>query len=159
MGGRKPFLGDRDALLTLYYGGGTAGLFEPVEDVDVLGDVEVELCEAALKAAPDFVEALSFLGNTFTRRGLHEKGLELDLRLVRLRPDSPRAHYNLACSYALLARPEEAFRALEAAIDYGFDDAEHLARDEDLNPLRENPRFTELIVRAREKKADRNRKE
>jgi tetratricopeptide (TPR) repeat protein len=98
------------------------------------------------------VEALSFLGNTFTRRGLHERGLELDLRLVRLRPESPRAKYNLACSYALLGRPEEAFRALDAAIEYGFDDAEHLARDEDLNSLRDDPRFTELIVRVREKR-------
>ena len=150
MGGRKPFLGDRDALLTLYYDGGTAGLFEAVDDVDVLGDVEVELCEAALKAAPDFVEALSFLGNTFTRRGLHRKGLELDLKLVKLRPESPRANYNLACSYALLVEPEKAFRALDAAVEHGFDDAEHLARDDDLKSLRDDPRFAELIVRVRE---------
>jgi tetratricopeptide (TPR) repeat protein len=149
---RKPFLGDGDALLTLYYGGGTAGLFEAVDEVDVLGDIEVELCEAALKAAPDFVEAISFLGNTFTRRGLYGKGLELDLRLVKLRPESPRANYNLACSYALLGEPEKAFRALEVAVEYGFDDPEHLARDDDLKSLREDARFAELIVRVRERR-------
>ena len=151
MGKRKSFLGERDLLLTLYYQGGTAGLFDEVEGVDVLGDVDVELCEAALDADPDFVEALSFLGNTFTRRGLHEKGLELDLRLVRLRPEWPRANYNLACSYALLGRPEEALRALSTAVEYGFDDAQHLARDEDLKSLRDDPRFAELVARVRER--------
>ncbi len=153
MGGRKPFLGDRDALLTLYYQGGTAGLFEPVERADCLGDVEVSLCEAALEADPEFVEALAFLGNTFTRRGLHQKGLDLDLRLVRLRPESPRAFYNLACSYALLGRPDDALGALERALEHGFDDAQHLARDDDLKSLHDDPRFAEIIVRARKMKA------
>ncbi len=153
MGGRKPFLGDGDALLTLYYQGGTGGLFEPVDGGDCLGDVDVKLCEAALEADPKFVEALAFLGNTFTRRGLHQKGLDLDLRLVRLRPESPRAFYNLACSYALLGRPEDALGALERALEYGFDDAQHLARDDDLKSLRDDPRFAEIIVRVRAKRA------
>ncbi len=157
MGSRRSFLGDRDGLLTLYYEGGASGLFEPVENGDVLGDVDVDLCSRVLEADPEFVEALSFLGNTFTRRGLHEKGLELDLRLVRLRPDSPRANYNLACSYALLGRPEDAFSALDTAIEHGFDDAEHLARDDDLKSLRDQPRFAELIVRIRRNRAGKAR--
>ena len=157
MGKRTSFLfgpgAERDGLLTLYYEGGTAGLFEPMENGDILGDVDVDLCSRALEADPEFVEALSLLGNTFTRRGLHEEGLKLDLRLVNLRPESPRAHYNLACSYALLGRPEDGFRALETAVEHGFDDAEHLARDDDLKSLRDDRRFAELIVRVRESRA------
>jgi tetratricopeptide (TPR) repeat protein len=153
VGSGRSFLGQRDGLLTLYYEGGTVGLFEPLENGDILGDVDVDLCRAALEADPEFVEALAFLGNTYTRRGLHREGLELDLRLVRLRPESPRASYNLACSYALLDRPEDAFRALDAAVENGFDDAEHLARDDDLKSLRADPRFAEIVVSVREKRS------
>ncbi len=153
MGSGRSFLGQRDGLLTLYYEGGMVGLFEPIENGDIIGDVEVDLCRAALEADPEFVEALSFLGNTFTRRGRHAEGLALDLRLVKLRPESPRANYNLACSYALLDRPEDAFRALDAAVENGFEDGEHLSRDDDLKSLRGDPRFAEIIVRVRDKKS------
>ena len=92
---------------------------------------------------------LGYLGNHYTRTGAHERGLEIDLRLIRLRPGSARGHYNLACSYALLERPDDAMRELELAYDCGFDDADHVKKDADLASLRERADFKKLVRRVR----------
>jgi tetratricopeptide (TPR) repeat protein len=139
----------RDGLLALYYEGGSAALFEPLTDDPPPADMDVKLCEAVLGAAPDNVDALSYLGNIYTKRGEHQRGLEIDLRLVRLRPLSPRVHYNLACSYALLGRPDDAFRSVDRAIECGFLDADHMEKDEDLVSLRGDERFKAVVARLR----------
>ncbi len=129
MAARKSIVGGPDVLIALYYGGAVGGLFDPIGPKPADHDFDVKFCEGVLAADPEHVEALAFLGNFHTRGGRHEEGLAIDLRLVRLRPDSPQVHYNLACSYALLGRPEEAMRDLERAVECGFEDAEHLVKD------------------------------
>lgn len=109
----------------------------------------VGLDESALAADPDDIEALSRLGETYTRMGRHADGLAIDQRLVVLRPDDETAHYNLACSYALTGKPDEAFGALEAAMEHGYRDAAHLLADDDLAALHDDPRFDELVARLR----------
>lgn len=148
MASRKSIIGGPDVMLALYYGGGMAGLFGPLGPKPDDDEFGVRFCEAVIESDPDHVEALAFLGNTYTTRGEYERGAVLDLRLVRLRPHSPRARYNLACTYALLGRPEDAFDQLERAVEFGFGDAEHMTRDDDLASLREDPRFHQLVVRA-----------
>lgn len=70
---------------------------------------------------------------------------------VKLLPDDPTWHYNLACSLAYFAdRQEEAFDELEKAIDLGFRDAEHIAADADLKRLEKLPRYGELLEYAKE---------
>jgi SAM-dependent methyltransferase len=71
-------------------------------------------------------------------RWFFESGLHF---LARLTPRDPRAHYNLACSHALLGQPEEAIAALEQACGLGFRDSVLLRRDNELDSLREDPRF------------------
>jgi len=139
----------RDALLALYYEGGSAALFDPIDVVDVPEDLDVRVCEAVLAVSPENAEALSFLGTVYTRRGEYQRGLDLDLRLVRLRPLSPRVHYNLACSYALLGRPDEAFESLSRSVEYGFGDVDHLEKDEDLNSLHDDPRWLSILEQLR----------
>jgi len=106
---------------------------------------QIDFCEKLLSKNPNFVEALVTLGELYTRRGLYDKGLQIDLRLVELLPQDPICHYNLACSYALLMRPTEAFEALERAITLGYDDFELLEEDSDLKSLRQDPRYKELL--------------
>ncbi|HEX7153089.1 MAG TPA: M56 family metallopeptidase [Thermoanaerobaculia bacterium] len=54
------------------------------------------------------------------------------------------AAYNMACSYSLANKREEALRALELAVSSGWDDFSHMAEDTDLDPLRSDPRFVKL---------------
>ena len=154
MAARRSIIGGPDTLLALYYEGGTGGLFDPIGRRPDDEDLAVELCERVLEADPDNIEALGYLGNHCTRSGEYQRGLEIDLRLVRLRPDSARGHYNLACSYALLERPDDAMRELGLACECGFDDAEHMSRDDDLASLRERQDFRKLVglVRAQAKR-------
>lgn len=58
------------------------------------------------------------------------------------------AWYNLACAYARLGERDRAFAALEQAVAEGMNDRAAFERDEDLAPLRSDPRFAALFARA-----------
>lgn len=104
-------------------------------------DFEVEFLEAVVGEDPCEESSLVLLGHLYTRRGEYLKGLEVDRRLTRLRPEDPMAYYNLACSLSLTGSADEAFKALERAFKLGYDDFGHLMEDEDLANLRADPRF------------------
>ena len=57
------------------------------------------------------------------------------------------AYFNLACGYARLGRKDKAFQALTSAVAEGFTDRNAYETDEDLAPLRAEPRFQELLGR------------
>ena len=56
------------------------------------------------------------------------------------------AYYNAGCSWALAKQPGPAIDALENAFEEGFDDLDMYQSDEDLNSLREDPRFKKLLT-------------
>ena len=109
-------------------------------------DFEIKFFERLVADNPDFVDALIPLAELYTRKGIHEKALELDLRLVKLKPEDEIAHYNLACSLALMGKKEEAIQALQRSIEQGYDDFKHMKRDPDLAALRDDPRFKALLL-------------
>ena len=108
-------------------------------------DFDIHFCESILKTHPDHVDSLRFLGSAYTARGEHERGLDIDLRLLELEPNDPIVHYNLGCSYSLLGRIGDAVAALERAIELGYRDFEHMERDEDLDTVRADRRYTRLL--------------
>jgi hypothetical protein len=55
--------------------------------------------------------------------------------------------YNVACVRALAGRIEEAFQAIERAIDQGMILREWIEGDSNLAPLRGDPRFAALLGR------------
>ena len=103
--------------------------------------------EGVLDKYPTYVECLMYLGNAYTATGLYEKGLEVDLRLEKLRPGDPLVHYNLACSYSLLGMLSESLGALEKAVDLGYDDLEHLKSDSDLDGVKDEDGYKVLIFK------------
>jgi len=108
-------------------------------------EFEIVFYEKLLQAYPDFVDVLIPLGHAYTRRGLYDKGLEVDLKLTRLRGDDPLTWYNLACSYALLKRVEESLGALRRAVELGYTDVPHLQKDPDLVNLRQSPHYRQFL--------------
>jgi tetratricopeptide (TPR) repeat protein len=108
-------------------------------------DFEIDFYKAIIEKSPDYVEALSVLGDAYTRKGLYRQGLEIDRRLTTLRPKDPVAHYNLACSYSLNHRKKEALASLRKSIKLGYNDIVHIATDCDLAPLHEDSAFHTLI--------------
>jgi tetratricopeptide (TPR) repeat protein len=117
-------------------------------------EFEIRFFEGIAQRDPDYVEALQILGDAYTNSGLWEKGLNVDERLARLCPDNPLVFYNLACSYSLLKRVDEAFAALAEAVKRGYDDARWLNKDPDLNNLRQDHRFEKIRAGLTQKPAD-----
>lgn len=78
-------------------------------------------------------------GDTATMEETCRKG-------VRILPEDPTWHFNLACSLAYFAgREDEAFDELEKAIDLGFRDRTRIANDADLKRLAKLPRYEQLL--------------
>lgn len=112
-------------------------------------DIEIGFLEGLLRRDPADVDALQILGDDYTRRGRFEDGLKIDQQLTQLRPDDSLSHYNLACSYSLTERHEDAFTALNRAIDNGYRDFRWLAKDPDLAAFRKHPLYRRLRARIR----------
>jgi tetratricopeptide (TPR) repeat protein len=108
-------------------------------------DFEIEFYSGILERLPDYVDVLRVMGSNLTLKGRYAQGLQIDKRLIQLRPNDPLAHYNLACSYALLKRPEQSLKTLRRAIELGYRDFRFLREDRDLELIRHDPRFRQLL--------------
>jgi tetratricopeptide (TPR) repeat protein len=112
-------------------------------------DLEIVFLEGLMQRDPGYIEALQILGDDYTRRDRFQDGLRIDERLSRLRPRDPMVHYNLACSYSLTLQCDLAARALDTAINLGYNDFDWMARDPDLQPLREHAGYKKIQAKVR----------
>lgn len=129
----------------------------PEVPVEKLGlEFEAALLEAAIQkvdwegkgpAGPSANEigCLVSLHDIYSRLKQKRKGLRVDRLLVTLCPGDKKLRYNLACSHSLVGEVEEAFEELKSAIELGYDNFDLLQGDNDLDNLREDPRYRELL--------------
>lgn len=115
-------------------------------------DFEIKFYENILRRNPNFVEALTALGDLYTKAGRYEDGLKVDQKLALLQPDDPLVFYNLACSYSLLRQIGNAFDAIKKAIDAGYDNLGYLEKDTDLDNLRHDGKFQKYFELLKERK-------
>ena len=108
-------------------------------------DFELDFFAGVLRRSPDYVDVLRVLASLLALKGLFREGLKLDKRLVRLRPNDALAHYNLACSYALLKRPDQSLRTLRKTVELGYRDFRYMREDHDLDTIKHDPRFRKLL--------------
>ncbi len=106
---------------------------------------EIGFYEAILRRNPDYTEVVGLLGALYTRVGRIADGLKMDRKLVRLEPDNPTAHYNLACSLALCKKRPAAHQSLRKAVSLGYDDVDWMLQDPDLEILKPDPEFKQLL--------------
>ncbi len=112
---------------------------------------EIAFYENILKNSPNFIEALTALGDLYTREGYYQKGLEVDRRLASMRPDDAIVQYNLACSYSLMNDLPRAREVMHRAFELGYDDLAYLEKDPDLLNLLTDAEFAEFLKKARER--------
>jgi tetratricopeptide (TPR) repeat protein len=120
-----------------------SSLVRPADQTQL--DFELEFFGSILERQPDYVDVLRVMGNNLTLKGRYAQGLQIDKRLIQLRPNDPLAHYNLACSYALLKRPDQALKTLRRAVELGYRDFRYMREDRDLDSIRHDPRFRQLL--------------
>lgn len=108
-------------------------------------DFELDFFGGILERHADYVDVLRVMGNNLTLKGRYAQGLQVDKRLVELRPTDPLSHYNLACSYALSNRCDQALTVLRQAVELGYRDFRFMREDHDLDAVRNDPRFRQLL--------------
>ena len=108
-------------------------------------DFELDFFESILRRNPEYIDVLRVHGNNLTLKGRYTDGLKIDRRLVELRPKDALAHYNLACSFSLVKKADEALRALRRALELGYHDFDYLREDRDLAFVRKDRRFQRLL--------------
>jgi tetratricopeptide (TPR) repeat protein len=106
---------------------------------------EIAFYEAVHRRCPDYVDVVGLLGGLYTKVGRNADGLRMDRKLVRLEPENATAHYNLACSLALCKKRPDALRSLRKAVSLGYDDRDWMMQDPDLETLKSDPAFQQIL--------------
>ena len=108
-------------------------------------DFELGFFEQVQKRMPSDVRVISILAHLYTKTGRIDDGLKMDRKLVRLQPEDPTTHYNLACSLALKGRKSESVKVLRTAITLGYKDFEWMQHDPDLAVLHDYAAYKSLL--------------
>jgi len=77
----------------------------------------------------------------------YEEAIKNLEQAIKVGGSGPLDFYNLACAFALTGQKEKALDNLEKAINGGFTDRQQYETDSDLDSLRGNTRFKELLKR------------
>ena len=107
---------------------------------------EVQFFESIYQKNPADSSVVELLAHLYTKLGRISDGLRMDRKMIRLQPENPTAHYNLACSLALKNRKSEAVKALRDAIAYEYSDWDWLLQDPDLETLHDYSPFQDLLA-------------
>src|SRR6266852_3561627 len=83
-------------------------------------------------------------------RGEYVAAQELFERALRREPEAAHIHYGLAASRARLGAIDTALKSLRRALDLQPNLRIRAQRDQDLNPLRSDPEFDQLVFAARD---------
>ena len=109
----------------------------------------IKILDVAVQAHPDFVEALMGRAVLLARLGRRDEAVR-DTKVALQLDDRALTSYQAACVYALTSRNEPADRreALRLLAEALREDGSWLAvarQDQDLDPLRAQPAFKELL--------------
>lgn len=75
----------------------------------------------------------------------YEGAIEDFKKALKQKFDDPATHFNLACCYSLLERPDPAFFHLTKAVHFGFVDFDKIEKHDGLAYLRTLPEFEEFV--------------
>ena len=110
----------------------------------------LERAEEHLELNPDDTRALNLGCASLIETGDKHRAMQWAERSLAIDGDNPDTLYNLACSFALMGEPDRALDCLERANLRGMSIAEWAENDSDLESLREEPRFQELMQSLRD---------
>ena len=109
--------------------------------------VENQFLKGLVERDPNYIDAWQALGDNYTLLGRSRAGLRVDLRLAELLPEDTSTQFNLACSFALNKKYEEAVERLHLALDLHYPNLHWFARDPDLKELRKLPIYESVRQR------------
>jgi len=77
--------------------------------------------------------------------GKYAEAAELGRGLIEQRPDQAFLYFNVACCESLAGQKDEAIEHLRQAIERWDGFKEMAAQDSDFDPIRDEPRFRDLV--------------
>jgi hydroxyacylglutathione hydrolase len=75
----------------------------------------------------------------------YTEAIALFEKAVKLDEKQPAAYYNIACCYSLTKQTDKALVWFEKSLSYGFLNYSHITKDTDLNNIRNDRRFKQLL--------------
>jgi serine/threonine protein kinase/Flp pilus assembly protein TadD len=100
-----------------------------------------------LELNPDNPRALYMGALALSGLGESERARDWNRRALQMEPDDPSVLYNIACVFARESQVNEAVATLSKAIDKGFGHWQWIEHDSDLDGLRDDPAFMDLLAR------------
>ncbi len=98
-----------------------------------------------LSQHPDDSRAHMFFAIDLALLGKNEEAKKEAASAIELNPTDPLMQYNAACFYSNAGEKSLAIETLKNAITAGYQDYEWIKRDSDLNNIRNEPKFIELM--------------
>ena len=127
--------------------------YASVPEVTARARTYLAVAEARLRTElvlPRDADSLYDRGVIELNRGEYVAAQELFERALRREPEAAHIHYGLAASRARLGAIDTALKSLRRALDLQPKLRIRAQRDQDLNPLRSDPEFDQLVFAARD---------
>lgn len=105
----------------------------------------VDYFQKTLAMDETFLSAYVSLGGIYTRQEMFEEAEEMLKKAIDLEPDYAPAYYNLGCLYAIQEKKSEAIYNIRKSLEKGFADRELILKDKELESIRSDPAFQELL--------------
>ncbi len=109
---------------------------------------------------PEKAETMFVEGYLAYSDGDHEESTRLFMRIYLKFPSEPVgaiAAYNIACNCSLDGAAEKSLEWLKKALDGGYDNFDHLESDSDLDSIREEKKYEEMLAAAKKKAGEARR--
>ena len=103
--------------------------------------------DRVLSNSPDDVRALYFSAGALIYLGERQKGIDRLEQAVALKPNDFSVLYNGACGFANAGERDRALELLDRAVATGRGFRAWMEADPDLDPIRDSPRFKEILAR------------
>ena len=113
----------------------------------------LERIEKVIAVEPDHGRALGYGAASLAKLGESERAKDWIMRGRLLDPDNTILHFNFVCAYVSLNEFEMALDLLSEVIDKASPGwLIWLEKDTDLDPIRDEPRFKEIVAKAQNKR-------
>ncbi|MGH7581796.1 MAG: protein kinase domain-containing protein [Gemmatimonadales bacterium] len=120
------------------------------DEADAARRRALQIVERHVELNPEDSRALNLGAGTMVSVGgaaARDKAVEWSKRALAVDPEDSWMLYNTACMYALLGEADEAIGSLEKAVECGFGLRGWIENDSDLDSIRSEPRFREILAK------------
>jgi tetratricopeptide (TPR) repeat protein len=105
-----------------------------------------------LRESPEITAAIYMdQGIQYLKLKKYAKSIEQFKKVLKIQPDNDTAYYNMACAYSLWGKIDDAIECLKKSVERGFTDVVYMESDGDLDNIRNDTRYLEIVEKMKQK--------